>query len=42
MTLIEADGKKSREARLTAGIFEVDGIMLASPPERAWRDALVL
>jgi beta-phosphoglucomutase len=26
--------------RLTAGIFDVDGVLLASPHERAWRDAL--
>lgn len=25
---------------LTAGIFDVDGVLLASPHERAWRDAL--
>jgi len=27
-------------ARLTAGIFDVDGVLLASPHERAWREAL--
>lgn len=26
---------------LTAGIFDVDGVLLASPHERAWREALV-
>jgi len=26
---------------LTAAIFDVDGVLLASPHERAWRDALV-
>lgn len=26
--------------RLTAGIFDVDGVLLASPHERAWREAL--
>ena len=26
--------------RLTAAIFDVDGVLLASPHERAWRDAL--
>lgn len=27
-------------ARLTAAIFDVDGVLLASPHERAWREAL--
>ena len=27
-------------ARLTAGIFDVDGVLLASPHEQAWREAL--
>ena len=27
--------------RLTACIFDVDGVLLASPHERAWREALV-
>ena len=26
--------------RLTAAIFDVDGVLLASPHEQAWRDAL--
>ena len=26
---------------LTAGIFDVDGVLLSSPHERAWRDALI-
>ena len=26
--------------KLTAGIFDVDGVLLASPHERAWREAL--
>jgi beta-phosphoglucomutase len=31
----------SQETRiLSAGIFDVDGVLLASPHERAWRDAL--
>src|SRR6476620_11852324 len=31
-----------RAARaLRAGIFDVDGVLLASPHERAWREALV-
>ena len=28
-------------AKLTAAIFDVDGVLLASPHERAWREALV-
>ena len=28
------------DARLTAAIFDVDGVLLASPHEQAWRDAL--
>ena len=32
-------GSGDRE-RLTAGIFDVDGVLLASPHERAWREAL--
>ncbi len=27
---------------LTAGIFDVDGVLLASPHERAWREALAV
>jgi beta-phosphoglucomutase len=27
-------------ARLTAGVFDVDGVLLASPHEQAWREAL--
>ncbi len=30
----------SRQQRLTAAIFDVDGVLLASPHERAWREAL--
>ena len=30
----------SHHERLTAGIFDVDGVLLASPHERAWREAL--
>jgi len=33
-------GLKSPRRRLTAGIFDVDGVLLASPHERAWREAL--
>lgn len=29
------------DERLTAAIFDVDGVLLASPHERAWREALV-
>ncbi len=29
-----------RQQRLLAGIFDVDGVLLASPHERAWREAL--
>src|SRR5271169_5100441 len=29
-----------RRSRLTAAIFDVDGVLLASPHERAWREAL--
>ncbi len=38
----EADepiGRDTRQA-LSAGIFDVDGVLLASPHERAWREAL--
>jgi HAD superfamily hydrolase (TIGR01509 family) len=31
----------SASNRLTAAIFDVDGVLLASPHERAWREALV-
>jgi beta-phosphoglucomutase len=31
----------SDSGRLTAAIFDVDGVLLASPHERAWREALV-
>jgi beta-phosphoglucomutase-like phosphatase (HAD superfamily) len=33
------DGGRVNE-RLTAAIFDVDGVLLASPHEQAWRDAL--
>src|ERR1700682_4691139 len=32
--------QSDRPERLTAGIFDVDGVLLASPHERAWREAL--
>lgn len=33
-------GRPAADLKLTAGIFDVDGVLLASPHERAWRDAL--
>ena len=38
-TLGLADRKRGPQ-RLTAAIFDVDGVLLASPHERAWREAL--
>jgi beta-phosphoglucomutase len=41
MTVHEPTGSDPHRARrLTAGIFDVDGVLLKSPHERAWRDAL--
>src|SRR3984893_5225126 len=41
MTIREpARPQSDRPERLTAGIFDVDGVLLASPHERAWREAL--
>ena len=41
MTICVPAGFQSNQARtLTAGIFDVDGVLLASPHERAWREAL--
>lgn len=41
MTIREPAGPRSGHPRtLTAGIFDVDGVLLASPHERAWREAL--
>src|ERR1700677_3565088 len=41
MTILELAGTRSnRPKALTAGIFDVDGVLLASPHERAWREAL--
>jgi beta-phosphoglucomutase len=41
MNLHESMGSGShRSSRLSAGIFDVDGVLLASPHERAWREAL--
>ena len=36
----EAQQKQPTRQTLTAGIFDVDGVLLASPHERAWREAL--
>jgi beta-phosphoglucomutase len=36
----DSDVTGSSHGRLTAGIFDVDGVLLASPHERAWREAL--
>lgn len=33
--------RTSQPRTLTAGIFDVNGVLLASPHERAWREALV-
>jgi beta-phosphoglucomutase len=42
MTRFELPGVSSTKlGRLTAGIFDVDGVLLASPHEQAWREALV-
>ncbi len=41
MTICESPAPRSDHPHtLTAGIFDVDGVLLASPHERAWRDAL--
>jgi HAD superfamily hydrolase (TIGR01509 family) len=41
MTIREPAGPRSgHPPTLTAGIFDVDGVLLASPHERAWREAL--
>jgi beta-phosphoglucomutase len=34
------DGSRSHVIALSAAIFDVDGVLLASPHERAWREAL--
>jgi HAD superfamily hydrolase (TIGR01509 family) len=42
MTSLESRGVSSAcSGRLSAGIFDVDGVLLASPHEQAWREALV-
>ncbi len=41
MTASDPIRQSSRQQRLTAAIFDVDGVLLASPHERAWREALV-
>ena len=33
--------RRRETTMLTAAIFDVDGVLLASPHERAWRDALI-
>jgi beta-phosphoglucomutase len=41
MTILEtAEPGSERTQTLTAAIFDVDGVLLASPHERAWREAL--
>jgi hypothetical protein len=41
MTILEPARARSDDPEgLTAGIFDVDGVLLASPHERAWRKAL--
>jgi beta-phosphoglucomutase len=41
MTVLETAGLRSDHAHaLTAAIFDVDGVLLASPHEKAWRQAL--
>src|ERR1700722_10216733 len=41
MTVREPARPRSEQQRtLTAVIFDVDGVLLASPHERAWREAL--
>jgi beta-phosphoglucomutase len=40
LTLQKCGVAGSTQAGLTAGIFDVDGVLLASPHERAWREAL--
>jgi len=37
---LEVDGVTGRDHFLKAAIFDVDGVLLASPHERAWREAL--
>src|ERR1700679_4346259 len=41
MTILEtAEPESLQTPTLTAGIFDVWGVLLASPHERAWREAL--
>src|ERR1700689_1215456 len=41
MTILELARPRSDHPKpLTAGIFDVDGVLVASPHERAWREAL--
>jgi beta-phosphoglucomutase-like phosphatase (HAD superfamily) len=41
MTGSDPTRQSRRQPRLKAAIFDVDGVLLASPHERAWREALV-
>jgi len=40
VVICEAVGPRPDRGTLTAAIFDVDGVLLASPHERAWREAL--
>ncbi len=41
MTVFQpAEARSAGRGTLTAGIFDVDGVLLASPHEQAWREAL--
>jgi beta-phosphoglucomutase len=41
MTICDPSGPRTAQPRtLAAGIFDVDGVLLASPHEQAWREAL--
>src|SRR5271165_7503420 len=40
MTQTAPSAKAGHAQQLTAAIFDVDGVLLASPHERAWREAL--
>src|SRR5271155_3597641 len=40
-TATRARARTDQSQTLKAGIFDVDGVLLASPHERAWREALV-
>src|SRR5690349_10656533 len=36
----QPSGPDGRRVRLAAAIFDVDGVLVASPHERAWRESL--